>query len=93
MVVQVSLIKKVTSCWAPVVHTCNPSYSEGRDQEDGDSKPAQANSSQNPVLKKPITNKGVGGVAQGIGPEFQLQHHKERKEGRRERERERKKRK
>jgi hypothetical protein len=29
----------------PVAHACNPSYSEGRDQEDRGSKPAQANSS------------------------------------------------
>jgi hypothetical protein len=29
---------------APVAHTCNPSYSGGRDQEDRSSKPAQANS-------------------------------------------------
>jgi hypothetical protein len=31
--------------WAPVTHTCNPSYPGGRDQEDFSSKPAQANSS------------------------------------------------
>jgi hypothetical protein len=29
---------------APVTHSCNPSYSGGRDQEDRGSKPAQANS-------------------------------------------------
>jgi hypothetical protein len=29
----------------PVAHTCNPRYSRGRDQEDRDWKPAQANSS------------------------------------------------
>jgi hypothetical protein len=23
-----------SSCWAPVAHACNPSYSAGRDQED-----------------------------------------------------------
>jgi hypothetical protein len=33
-----------------VEHTCNPSYSGGRDQEDR--KPAQANSSQDPISKK-----------------------------------------
>jgi hypothetical protein len=27
------------SCWM-LVHTCNPSYERGRDQEDHDSKPA-----------------------------------------------------
>jgi hypothetical protein len=33
-----------------VTHTCNPSYSGGRDQEDHGSKPAL-----NPISKKPIT--------------------------------------
>jgi hypothetical protein len=40
-----------------VAHTCNPSYSGGRDQEDGGLKPARANSSRDPMLKKPITEK------------------------------------
>jgi hypothetical protein len=35
-------------------HTCNPSYLEGRDQEDHGSKPAQAR----PYLKKLFTKKG-----------------------------------
>jgi hypothetical protein len=56
---------------APVAHTCNPSYSRGRDQEDQGSKPALANSSQDPISKIPNT-KRVGGVAQGIGREFKL---------------------
>jgi hypothetical protein len=38
-------------------HTCNPGFSGGRDQEDHGSKPAWANSSQDPNLKKPITKK------------------------------------
>jgi hypothetical protein len=38
-----------------VAHTYNPNYLGGRDQEDCGSKPAQANSSQDPILKKPIT--------------------------------------
>jgi hypothetical protein len=38
-----------------VAHTCNPSYSGDRDQEDHGLKPAQENSSQDPILKKPIT--------------------------------------
>jgi hypothetical protein len=43
-----------------VAHTCNPSYSVGgRDQEDCGSKPAQANSSQDLIFKKPITIKGL----------------------------------
>jgi hypothetical protein len=42
----------------PVAHTYNPRYSGGRNQEDpGGSKPARANRSQNPILKKPNTKK------------------------------------
>jgi hypothetical protein len=37
---------------ALVAHTCNPSYTTGRDQEDCSSKPMQANSSQDPISKK-----------------------------------------
>jgi hypothetical protein len=53
--------------WAPVAHSCNLSYSGGRDQEDCSLKPAQANSLQDPISKKPKT-KTAGGVAQGEGP-------------------------
>jgi hypothetical protein len=45
--------------WAPVAPACNPSYSGGRDQEDRDLKPAQANSSQDPISKKPFTKIGL----------------------------------
>jgi hypothetical protein len=38
--------------WALVAHTCNPSYSGGRDQEDLGSKPTKANSSRDSVSKK-----------------------------------------
>jgi hypothetical protein len=31
--------------WVPVAHTCNPSYSGGRDQQDPSLKPTQVNSS------------------------------------------------
>jgi hypothetical protein len=34
---------------APVAHACNPSYSEGRDQEDHGWKPPRASSSQDPI--------------------------------------------
>jgi hypothetical protein len=44
---------------APEAKAYNPSYSGGRDQEDRGSKPAQANSSQDPNLKKTITKKGL----------------------------------
>jgi hypothetical protein len=61
-----------------MAHTCNPSYS-GRDQEDQGSKPAQANNSRDFILKKTITRKRAGGVAQGVGPEFKPQYHKTNK--------------
>jgi hypothetical protein len=62
-----------------VAHTCNPSYSGGRDQEDNGFKPAQTNSSQDPISK--ISNtKRAGGVAQGVGPQFKPQYCKKRKE-------------
>jgi hypothetical protein len=52
-----------------------PTYSEGRNKEDGSSKPAQANSSQYPISK--ISNtKRTGRVAQGEGTEFKPQYHK-----------------
>jgi hypothetical protein len=47
-----------------------------RDQEDHSSKPVWANSFENPILKKPITKKGAGGMTQGEDPEFKSQHHK-----------------
>jgi hypothetical protein len=43
----------------PAAHACYPSYSGGRDQEDQGSKPAQGNSSCDPILKKPFTKKGL----------------------------------
>jgi hypothetical protein len=41
----------------PVTNICNPSYSGGRDQEDLGSKPAWANSSWDPISKKPFFKK------------------------------------
>jgi hypothetical protein len=42
---------------ALVAHAYNPSYSGGRDQEDCGSKPSQASSLQDPILKKPSQTK------------------------------------
>jgi hypothetical protein len=42
-----------------VAHTCNPSYSGSRNQEDHHAKPAQANSSAKPYLKKTLHKKGL----------------------------------
>jgi hypothetical protein len=40
-----------------VAYTCNPTCSGSRDQEDPGSKPPQANSSRDPILKIPNTKK------------------------------------
>jgi hypothetical protein len=45
--------------WVLVAHTCNPSYSGGRDQENLDSKPAQANSFPKSWKKKKNHKKGL----------------------------------
>jgi hypothetical protein len=42
-----------------VAHTCNPSYSGSRDQEDHGSKPAWANSSQALISKNTHHKKGL----------------------------------
>jgi hypothetical protein len=57
----------------PVAHTCNPSYSGGRDQEDHSLKTAPANSLRDPISKKPF-KKRAGGVARGVSPEFKPQY-------------------
>jgi hypothetical protein len=49
-------ILKADTCWVPVAHTYNPSFSGGRDQEGSGSKPGQANSLR-PYSKKRITKK------------------------------------
>jgi hypothetical protein len=65
-------------CQVPVAHACNHSYSGGRDQKENGSKPAQANSSRDPISRNP-SQKRAGGVAQGVGPEFKLQYCKRKK--------------
>jgi hypothetical protein len=45
--------------WKPVADSRNPSYSGGRDQEDRGSKPARANSSQDPISKNLSQKKRV----------------------------------
>jgi hypothetical protein len=41
---------------APAAHTCNQSYSGGKDEEDHGLKAAQANRSRDPISKIPNTN-------------------------------------
>jgi hypothetical protein len=63
----------------PVTHACNPSYSGSRNQEDHSSKPAQTNSSRDPISKKP-SKKRAGRMAQDIGSEFNPSMQKKKKE-------------
>jgi hypothetical protein len=53
---------KNLSCRAPMATSVILVTLEGRDQEDCISKPAQANSSQDPILKKNPTQNRAGGV-------------------------------
>jgi hypothetical protein len=55
----ISLIIKI-SRRAPVA--CNPSYSGDKDKDDCSSRPAWANSSQDPISKIAITKKGWCGA-------------------------------
>jgi hypothetical protein len=72
------LNKEFITSQVPVAHTCKPSYSGGRDQKDLGSKPAWANSLQDPISKKHIT-KRAGRVAQGVGPDFKHQYWRKKK--------------
>jgi hypothetical protein len=53
MIFFLPLSKNSVSSRALVAYICHLSYSEGRDQEDGSSKPAWANSSQDLISKSP----------------------------------------
>jgi hypothetical protein len=57
-----------------VAHSCNPSYSGGRDQETHGSKPDQANGSPDPILKK-LHKKGLMEWLKAKDPEFKPQYH------------------
>jgi hypothetical protein len=70
------MIKKLEGIQPLMAHTYNPSYSGGRDQGDHGSKPARANRSTRPYLKKTHHEKRAGGLAQGVGPEFKLKYRK-----------------
>jgi hypothetical protein len=66
---------KITWSWATMAHACNPDYLGCRDQEDQGSKPDQANSSLDHILKMPSTKRAVG-VAQSVHPDFKPWYHK-----------------
>jgi hypothetical protein len=60
-----------------VTHTCNPSYSGGRDQQDCGSKPAGVNGLRSHPEK---THHIIGlGECLRCSPEFKPQHHKRKK--------------
>jgi hypothetical protein len=66
-----------------VAHTCNPSYSGGKDRENHGSKPAQANISTRSYLEKNPSEKKKGcWSGQGVGAEFNPQYHKKKKKER-----------
>jgi hypothetical protein len=52
--------------WGPVAHAYTPSYSGGRDKKDHSLKPAWANISQDPILKKPCTKKKKIGLVKWL---------------------------
>jgi hypothetical protein len=66
-----------------VRHFCNPSYSGGRDQDDCGLKLAPSKQFIKTLSQKNPSQKGAGGVAQNVGPEFKPQHHKKKKRRRR----------
>jgi hypothetical protein len=70
--------------WALVAHTCDPSYSGGRNQEDRGSKPAWANSSARPYLKKSFTQIGLMEWLK-VKVQFKVQYHKKKKKRKKER--------
>jgi hypothetical protein len=53
---------------------------EARDQEDRGLKLAQANSLRDHLGKTHHKKKGAGGIAQGIGPEFNPQYSQKKEE-------------
>jgi hypothetical protein len=70
-----SIKLRVIAWHSLVAHACNRSYSGDINQEDWDSKPAQANSLWDSISKIP-SQKRAGRVAQGEGPEFKPQYQK-----------------
>jgi hypothetical protein len=56
-----------------VLHTCNPSYSGSRDQEDSSSKPPIVCDT---LSQKNLSQKRADGVDQSVVPEFKPQYRK-----------------
>jgi hypothetical protein len=64
--------------WAPMAHTCSPTYSGGRDQEDGSWKPPKQIVHETLSLKTLHKNR-IGGVAQGVSPQYKPSTAKKKK--------------
>jgi hypothetical protein len=64
-----------------VAHTCNPSYSRGRDQEDHNSKLTEQRVHKT-LSQKKTSQKRAGEVAQVVSPEFKPWHCKTKKKER-----------
>jgi hypothetical protein len=64
----VPLLKRVKNCWAPEVHTCNPSYLKGTDQKYWSLKLTWATSSQDLSSKIPNTKKSWQSGSSGRTP-------------------------
>jgi hypothetical protein len=62
--------------WALVVHTCNPTYLGGRDQENQGSRPEEANSSQDPHLQNNQSKMNRRCGSSGKAPALQVQNPK-----------------
>jgi hypothetical protein len=54
--------------WMLLAHTCKPNYSGGKDQEDHSSKPAQVDSSEDPISKMPNTKQLILSGSSGSAP-------------------------
>jgi hypothetical protein len=75
--------EKQNNCQAGGSHLIILATQEAEIREDHNLKPAWANSSRDPYLKKKkkkkITKKEAGGMFQGVGPEFKPQYCKKKK--------------
>jgi hypothetical protein len=55
-----------------VAHACNPSYSGAKIRTQFEAIPGQI--VRGTLSRKSLSQKRAGGVAQGVGPEFELQY-------------------
>jgi hypothetical protein len=68
-----ALKRIIEFCQAPVAHTCNPSYSGGKDKGGSLFKATPRQIVHKTQSRKNSSQKRDGGVAQSVGPEFKPQ--------------------